>query len=233
MLRNISKCSFAVQILTFVFRDILIISPQRVFLYSQHSLPVLLPHLGSAAIMDLSLPIQQPISLWCLRCSWLFQHQIAFCLPRLNAIMWKILTPKTEAITYNNLCIIVYKWKIIGEHVDKIPLHSDTFFSSSIFLTLCLRHRPCLDGAFDLLGLMSKFTEPSVCVCVFTLGARVHVRDFACVRMCACACCVEAEGVSVGTDGLWSALVWCSLPAKDQAKTVSALCTSFSPVWQN
>lgn len=49
--------------------------------------------------------------------------------------------------------------------------------------------------------------------------------------------CVHAvwrlRGVREGTDGSCSGLVWCSLPAKDQAKTVTALCTLFGPAQQS
>lgn len=50
-----------------------------------------------------------------------------------------------------------------------------------------------------------------------------------CLHVRVCACWVETEGGSGGTDGSWSALVWCSLPAKDQAKTVTVLSPKFNP----
>lgn len=69
-------------------------------------------------------------------------------------------------------------------------------------------------------------------ICVLSLGPCVHV----CVCLPACMfvrAVWRLMGVRGETDGSWSGLVWCSLPAKDQAKTVTALCTSFSPAWQS
>lgn len=75
-------------------------------------------------------------------------------------------------------------------------------------------------------------TEPFVCV-----YSICYVVSLTCIFVSACmfvcACCVETEGGSGGTDGSCSGLVWCSVPAKDQAKTVTALCTLFSPAQES
>lgn len=66
-------------------------------------------------------------------------------------------------------------------------------------------------------------TEPFVCM------FRV-LHAFLSLPVCLCARAVwRLRGVQGGTDGSCSGLVWCSVPAKDQAKTVTALCTLFGP----
>lgn len=86
-------------------------------LYSQHpQLHVSSPRLGSAG-PPVGLgppPTLQPITLWCLRGSWLFQHLIAFCLPSRNARIWKAITALRQAAMCNNLCVCG------GEYTDLV-----------------------------------------------------------------------------------------------------------------
>ena len=129
------------------------------------------------------------------------------------------------------VCWTSDKWK--SPFAPILPLSSSS-----------LRHLPRLGGAFGSAwpGVrvwsrrirasspnFNMFTEPSVCMCMFSLDPCVQVLcPPACVCVCMRAVCRQGGGPG-GTDGSWSALVWCSLAAKDQAKTVRALCTSFSP----
>ena len=70
------------------------------------------------------------------------------------------------------------------------------------------------------------------------MRALVEFRSFcACLCLPACVCLLcggwgGSGGGSGGTDGSWSALVWCSLAAKDQAKNCYRTRASFSPTLQ-
>lgn len=89
-----------------------------------------------------------------------------------------------------------YKLKIIGEHVDKntfLLFHPPLLVSqtSSMSGWSIWSAWPCVKGWSWRIRILSPnfnmFTEPSMCVCMFTLGACVHVRDFVCLHAYVCA----------------------------------------------
>lgn len=110
------------------------------------------------------------------------------------------------------------------------PCSRSYFFTSLCFFPLLLGQKSlasCQRGDHGQLDyspvILTISTEQFMLVYVFTLSACLHMCDCLTACLFVCALCGDWGG-SEGTDGSWSVLVWCSLSAKDQAKTGTALC---------
>lgn len=113
------------------------------------------------------------------------------------------------------------------------PCSRSYFFTSLCFFPLLLNQKSlasCQRGDHGQLdyspAILTISTEQFMLVYVFSLSACLHTCDCLTACLFVCALCGDWGG-SEGTDGSWSVLVWCSLSAKDQAKTGTALCFFF------